>query len=214
MSFEPPKLYAITDARLSGLSHSDQVARLVAGGATLIQIREKHLSSRAFCEEAEAALEIARRWGVKLIINDRVDVAMALHADGVHLGQSDLPPQAARKLLGPQAIIGFSVHNTEQAQKAVRLPVDYVAAGPVFATTSKDNPDPVLGLAGIRRIRRIVGTMPLVAIGGINPGNALEVLESGADTVALLSGLVSPPCEIETRTRAVLALISSKQLEK
>src|SRR2546423_9062135 len=141
-----PKLYAITDARLTGLTHAEQVARLCAGGATFIQLREKRASPREFYAAAEAALVVARACGATLIINDRADIALALHADGLHLGQDDLDPKAARRLLGPRAIIGYSTHNLEQAQAAANLPVDYVAIGPVFATTTKENPDPVVGL--------------------------------------------------------------------
>src|SRR5215213_1130081 len=135
-----PALYPITDARVSGLSHAEQVARLSAGGAALVQLREKQLSPREFYGEAEAALRVARELGVRLIINDRVDIALALGADGVHLGQDDLPPAAARELLGERAVIGFSTHNEEQASEAARLPVDYLAVGPIFQTSSKENP--------------------------------------------------------------------------
>ena len=140
MAFELPKLYPITDRRLSGLSHAEQVARLCEGGARLVQLREKHLSPREFYREAEDALRVARGRGAKLIINDRADIALALGADGVHLGQDDMPPEAARALLGEGAIIGFSTHGLEQSVAAARLPVDYVAIGPVFATSSKENP--------------------------------------------------------------------------
>jgi len=140
-----PKLYPITDARLTGLSHAEQVARLGAGGATLVQLREKHLSPVEFYREALEALRVARSLGVRLIINDRADIALALHADGVHLGQDDLPPEAARKLLGPTAIIGFSTHNLEQAIAAASLPIDYIAIGPIYSTSSKEKPDPVVG---------------------------------------------------------------------
>src|SRR6266487_35504 len=116
-------LYAITDRQVSGLSHAEQVARLSDGGATLVQLREKSLSPREFFEEAERALHEARRRGVCLIINDRVDIALALKADGVHLGQDDLPPEQARKVLGNGAIIGFSTHNLQQALQAKKLPI-------------------------------------------------------------------------------------------
>src|SRR5919198_2181410 len=138
MAFELPKLYPITDRRLSGLSHAEQVARLCEGGARLVQLREKHLSPREFYSEAEAALKVARERGAKLIINDRADIALALGADGVHLGQDDMPPEAARALLGRGAIIGYSTHGAEQAAAAARRPVDYVAIGPAFATSSKE----------------------------------------------------------------------------
>ena len=205
MRIKLPKLYPITDSRLSGLSHAEQVKRLSAGGASFIQLREKHLSPREFYREAEEALRVARERGVRLIINDRVDVALALQADGVHLGQNDLPPAAARELLGERAIIGFSTHNIEQAIEAARLPVDYIAIGPVYPTLSKENPDPVVGLEGLNRVRRATGQIPLVAIGGIRRENILEVLQSGSDAVAVISLLLAGTSEIEERTREILA---------
>ena len=206
MRIQLPKIYPITDARLSGLSHAEQVRRLAAGGATFIQLREKHLPAREFYREAEDAWRAARRLGVRLVVNDRADIALALGADGVHLGQDDLPPAAARELLGERAVIGFSTHNLEQAREAARLPVDYLAFGPVFQTSSKENPDPTVGLAGLRRVREIVGRLPLVAIGGIRPENVPAVLGAGADAVAVISLLLAgEPSEIETRTRAILA---------
>ncbi len=153
MAFELPGLYPITDVALSGLPHAEQVARLCEGGARLVQLREKRLAPRDFYREAEAALKVARSFGARLVVNDRADIALALGADGVHLGQDDLPPEAARSLLGPDALIGFSTHSVEQAAEAARLAVDYVAIGPVFATSSKENPDPVVGLEGVRRVR-------------------------------------------------------------
>lgn len=206
MRIHLPKIYPITDTRLSGLSHAEQVRRLGAGGATFVQLREKHLSPREFYREAEDALRVARELGVRLIINDRADIAHALAADGVHLGQDDLPPAAARATLGERAVIGFSTHNEEQAREAIELPVDYLAIGPIFPTSSKENPDPVVGLEGLRRVRRIVGQIPLVAIGGIRPENAREVLRAGADSVAVISLLLDRgPQEIEGRTRQILA---------
>jgi thiamine-phosphate pyrophosphorylase len=203
--FELPKLYPITDARLSGLSHAEQVARLSAGGARFVQLREKHLSPREFYQAAAAALVVARARKVRLIINDRVDIALALGADGVHLGQDDLPPTAARELLGEQAIIGFSTHSVEQAEIATRLPVDYVAIGPIFNTSSKENPDAVVGPDGLRRVRQAHPTLPLVAIGGITFETAHELLAAGADAVAGISLLLNEPAEIEHKVRDLLA---------
>jgi thiamine-phosphate pyrophosphorylase len=202
-----PKLYPITDARLSGLSHAEQVRRLSAGGATFLQLREKHLAPREFYREAEEALRVARSLGMRLIINDRVDIALALRADGVHLGQDDLPPAAARKVLGDEAIIGFSTHNAEQASVAARLPVDYLAIGPIFPTVSKENPDPVVGLEGLRLVRELTGDIPLVAIGGIRLENIADVLAAGANSVAVINLLLNQPAEIESRTREILATI-------
>ncbi|MBC7909387.1 MAG: thiamine phosphate synthase, partial [Pyrinomonadaceae bacterium] len=171
-----PKIYPITNVRLCGLAHAEQVARLIAGGAELVQLREKHKSPREFYADAVEALRVARELGARLIINDRVDLALALRADGVHLGQDDLPPEAARRLLGEAAIIGYSTHNIAQAVEAAKMPIDYLAIGPIYATTSKENPDPVVGLEGLRRVREAVGHLPLVAIGGINHENAREVI--------------------------------------
>ncbi|HYX40544.1 MAG TPA: thiamine phosphate synthase [Pyrinomonadaceae bacterium] len=199
-----PKLYPLTDGAC-GLTHAEQVARLCAGGATLIQLREKHASPREFYAAAEAALEVARAHGVRLIINDRADIALALAADGVHLGQDDLDPTAARRLLGPRAIIGYSTHNLEQVRAATNLPVSYVAIGPVFATATKANPDPVVGLAGITRARTVLpATIPLVAIGGITKENARTVLRAGADSVAVVSALLAETDQIAARTAAFL----------
>ncbi|HLL71565.1 MAG TPA: thiamine phosphate synthase, partial [Pyrinomonadaceae bacterium] len=135
-----PKLYPITDARLSRLTHAEQVSRLRDGGAKFIQLREKHLSPREFYTEAEAALAVARERGARIIINDRADIALALGADGVHLGQDDLDPAAARRLLGDRFIIGYSTHTIQQAIEAARLPIDYIALGPIFDTHTKENP--------------------------------------------------------------------------
>ncbi|HEU4767424.1 MAG TPA: thiamine phosphate synthase [Pyrinomonadaceae bacterium] len=187
-----PKIYPITDTQISGLSHADQVVQLSNGGATFVQLREKNLSPLDFHNEAKSALTVARQNGVRLIINDRVDVALALGSDGVHLGQDDLPPEAARDLLGDQFIIGYSTHNVAQAVAAAKLPVDYVAIGPIFPTGTKTNPDPTVGLDGLRAVRESVGSETLlVAIGGITLENAPAVIEAGADSVALISALLS-----------------------
>jgi len=196
VSIQLPKVYPITDTTISGLSHCEQVKRLIAGGAALIQLRDKRASARVFYSDAQAAIEIARAADVKLIINDRVDIALALRADGVHLGQEDMPVDAARRVLGDQAVIGFSTHNLEQIREALRLPIDYLAFGPIFPTTSKRNPDPVAGLDQLRRAREMVLPMPLVAIGGINRANALDVLNAGASAVAVISAVLANPGRI------------------
>ena len=209
MALALPKLYPITDARLSGLSHAEQVESLIAGGATLIQLREKHAGPREFYSDALEALRIARAKGARIIINDRADVALALKADGVHLGQDDLPPEAARRLLGQKAIIGYSTHNVEQAASALSLPIDYLAIGPIFPTSTKENPDPLVGLEGLRRVRRAIGKLPLVAIGGITHESAPEALAAGADSVAVIGALLTDSTRIEERTRELLGLFSS-----
>jgi thiamine-phosphate pyrophosphorylase len=200
-----PKLYAITDARLSGLSHAVQVARLADGGARFIQLREKQASPREFFSAAQEALKVARERGVTLIINDCADIALALEADGVHLGQDDLSPEAARRLLGEHSIIGYSTHSLEQLDDAARLPVTYVAFGPVFPTRSKENTDAVVGLSLLSRARAALPpAIPLVAIGGITCANARAALAAGADSVAVISALVSAPDEIAQCTREFL----------
>lgn len=191
MNLELPKIYPITDARLSKISHAEQVEKLIEGGAIFIQLREKYASAREFYKLAENALKIARKHDVKIIINDRADIALALKADGVHLGQDDLPPVEARKILGEKAIIGFSTHNIEQAIAAVRMPIDYLAIGPIYATETKENPDAIVGLEGLRKVREATGNFPLVAIGGINSENFREVYDAGANSAAIISNLIS-----------------------
>lgn len=206
-----PRIYPITDRRLSGLSHSEQVRRLADGGAALVQLREKDAPSGEFLREASDTMRAVRTLGVKIIINDRVDIAMAVGAAGVHLGQDDLPPAAARRLLGDAAIIGFSTHNLAQAASAVLLPVDYIAMGPIFSTVTKPDTEPVVGLDELRAVRTRIGSFPLVAIGGINAGNIREVLAAGADSAAVIGALLARPDEIAERMRHLSARVSSGQ---
>ena len=202
--FRLPPVYALTDVQLSGRSHPEQVDLLSRGGASLIQLREKRMPALEFYEQAKAAVDVAGRNRVQLIINDRVDVAIAVGADGVHLGQDDLPPDAARKLLGPAAILGYSTHNIDQALEAVRFPIDYLAIGPIFQTNTKSDTAPVLGLDGLRAVRRAIGDFPLVAIGGITHLNARDAVDAGADSVAVISALLSDPTRILEMTRHLL----------
>ena len=205
LNLELPKIYPITDARLSGLSHAEQVRRLISGGAKFIQLREKYASPKDFYKSAAAALKIARAGDAKIIINDRVDIALALKADGVHLGQDDLPPEEARKIFG-KSIIGFSTHNLRQATRAARLPIDYIAVGPVFATQTKENPDKIIGLEGVKKVRQAVGDFPLVVIGGINSENFREVLRAGADCAAIISDIIAEPDKITENMRKYVFL--------
>jgi thiamine-phosphate pyrophosphorylase len=209
VSWSLPKVYPITDTQLSGLSHAELVRLLISGGATVIQLRDKRASPREFYQKAAAALQVARAHDAKLIINDRVDIAVALKADGVHLGQTDIPVEAARHLLGQAAIIGFSTHNLEQAKLAMTLPIDYLAFGPVFETATKQNPDPVAGLNALRDVRASTGSFPLVAIGGITLENGADVLTSGADALAIISELVADPARIAGNMRQMLARTAS-----
>jgi thiamine-phosphate pyrophosphorylase len=202
MSLVLPKLYPITDASISGLSHAEQVDRLAAGGATLIQLRDKKAPPREFYEAALRAIAVARALRVQILINDRVDIAMAVKADGVHLGQSDLPPDRARELLGSSRIIGYSTHTLEQALAAASAAVDYIAIGPVFGTRTKENPDETVGVDKVKAVRQRV-KHPLVAIGGITLDTARAVIEAGADSVAVISDLISA-ADIAERTHTFL----------
>jgi thiamine-phosphate pyrophosphorylase len=201
-----PKIYPITDRQLSGLSHAEQVQRLIDGGATFIQLREKDLPPVDFLREAEAATRVAETNHVTLIINDRVDIAMAIGARGVHLGQDDIPVEAARHLVRDDALIGFSTHTRLQMEAAVRLPIDYVAFGPVFTTRTKQDHDPTVGLEQLRAVKNIAAERPLVAIGGIAAANVQAVLEAGADSVGVIASVVGEPSKIEQNMRRMLEL--------
>lgn len=211
MSFHLPKIYPITDTTLSSLSHAEQVRRLIAGGATFIQLREKGKSVRAFCTDAAEAISIARSAGANVIINDRVDVALALGADGVHLGQADMPVAAARRLLGKDAIIGFSTHNIDQVKAALDLPINYLAFGPIFPTQSKRNPDPVAGLNALGMIKSLASRLPVTAIGGISKSNVVRVWPAGADSAAIISAIVAKPNQIAENVHDFLELAGAQQ---
>lgn len=198
-----PKIYPITNVELSELSHADQVRALADAGCRFAQIREKSGSSRAIFDSVVEAVSIAEAVGMKIILNDRVDIAIAARVHGVHLGQDDLSPAEARKLLGDDAIIGYSTHSVEQAIEAAKLPINYVAIGPIFATTTKENPDPVVGLDGIRRVRDAIGDLPLVAIGGIDITSVHSVLAAGADSAAIISDLFATGTDLGARFRAL-----------
>ncbi len=203
-----PRVYPITDCAISGLSHVQQVELLLDGGASFIHLREKTHTPLEFFQDATATLAMAKPRNAVIIINDRADIALAVKADGVHLGQDDLPPEAARRMLGDDAIIGFSTHNLKQAREAIQLPVDYIAFGPVFATSTKQNPDAIVGLETLRRVRDIVVDHPLVAIGGITLENAEEVLNAGADSVAVISAILRDPARITERMAGFTAALS------
>ena len=184
-------LYLVTDRGLSlGRSTADIVQAAVAGGATCVQLREKSCGTREFMAEARAVRAILAGTGVPLVINDRVDVALAVGADGVHLGQSDMPVADARRLTGPDMLIGVSAECVEDAVRAEAEGADYVGVSPVFSTPTKTDTAPALGLAGVAAIRAAV-SLPLVGIGGIGPANAESVIRAGCDGVAAVSAIVS-----------------------
>lgn len=191
-----PKLYAITDTDLSNYTHIEIVRLLLAGGARLIQLRDKAASAKELLDAARACLAVTRPAGAKLIINDRVDVALTADADGVHLGQDDLTVAEAREILGQGKIIGLSTHTLEQFHAALRTSADYLAVGPVYPTTTKENPSPVVGLELLAAARAITDR-PIVAIGGITIERATAVLDAGADCVAVISALYPWPEKLD-----------------
>jgi len=208
-----PRLYAIVDASFFPAAkelilHCEE---LIAAGCTVLQYRNKSGNARIMLEQAR---ELRKLFGAqdqnphvsqnqramghppphapKLIMNDRADLCLAAEFDGVHIGQDDLSPESVRKIIGPERWLGVSTHNPEQLEQADRTSADYLAIGPVFSTSSKDKPDPVGGLEGVRLARQLT-RKPLVAIGGITRANAASVIEAGADAVAVISDLVREP---------------------
>lgn len=186
-------VYLVTDPALGGTRPLEEiVAQAISGGATMVQLRDPHAKGRALAEIGRRLLTVTRARKVPLVVNDRVDVAFAIGADGVHLGQSDLDAAAARRLLGTDAIIGLSVADSaelEASRKSLGA-VDYLGVGPVFATGTKSDAGAAIGLAGISWMRDAVD-LPLVAIGGIKAGNAADVVAAGCDGVAVVSAIVS-----------------------
>lgn len=188
------RLNAIVDPeRANGRSLAELTRMVVAGGATLIQYRDKHGATRRMIEEAHAIKAVLAGTGVLLVINDRVDVALVAEADGVHVGQEDMRAEDARRLLGPKAIIGLSIKSVALANAAPLDVLDYVGVGGVYATTSKDNPNPPIGTAGLRAIvaafRARRRDLPIAGIAGIDATNAADVVAAGADGVAVISAL-------------------------
>ena len=205
-----PRLYPIVNATdFPSTAHMRAFAeQLIHAGCNLLQYRNKSGNSRAMLEQARelhwlfashanAAKSAASGWGTRnpsfqLIMNDRADLALIAEFDGVHVGQDDLLPESVRKIIGPNRWLGVSTHNPEQVAEAEKTSADYVAIGPVFATMSKEKPDPVVGVEGVRRARQLT-RKPLVAIGGITRANAASVIEAGADSVAVISDLLPDP---------------------
>lgn len=179
--------------------------QLLEGGARLIQLRNKGANTRELYQQAVDLVRLCRSRKCKVIINDRADVAWLARAQGVHVGQEDLGVKLCRKILGPDRIIGISTHNLEQARQAERTAASYVAVGPIFPTGTKDRPAPVVGLAGLREIRKVV-SKPIVAIGGITRETAAEVIAAGADAVAVISDILKAP-NISERTAEYITLL-------
>jgi len=201
-----PRFYPIIDpallkdASVSGVSWF--LRELIGGGATLIQLRNKHQDAVEILSQAREMHRVASLHSnqVRLIMNDRADLCVAADFDGVHVGQDDLSPQGARRVVGDQRLVGFSTHNPEQVRLANESDADYVAVGPIFRTSSKQHPDPVIGLEGIRAARQLT-RKPLVAIGGLDLHNCRAAIEAGANAIAVISSLLQDPGK---RTEAFL----------
>ena len=208
-----PRLYPILDAELVLRAVAEDrarraallrrvVAELADAGVQILQYRNKHDIDETVAEDA--LLIRAAAPGIRLILNDRASLAAALGWDGVHLGQEDMPASEARAIVGPAMWIGLSTHNVAQTRAANLEPVDYIAIGPVFATGSKANPDPVIGLEGVQHARTLTNK-PLVAIGGITAETAPAVIEAGADSVAVIAAIFAPGLSVRQSARDFLA---------
>jgi thiamine-phosphate pyrophosphorylase len=200
-------LYLVTDAELAGgRSHPQIVTAAIRGGITVVQYREKNASTRRMVAEALELRQLCRSYNVPFIINDRLDVALAVDADGVHLGQDDMPAALARQLIGPGKILGVSVENVSQARRAMEDGADYVGASPIFATPTKPDAPSPMGIAGLQELARVC-TLPIVAIGGLNASNAAAVLRAGATGLAVVSAIVSAD-DVERAARELKQIIT------
>ena len=184
-----PRLYVILDAGLMREPATEFVRKLIGSGVEVLQYRAKNVPAREMLASARELAAVARSAGARFFVNDRPDVAYLAGAHGVHVGQDDLGVEEARVVVGLDAWVGLSTHNSEQFEKAAMRSADYIAVGPIFATTSKANPDPIVGLHLIRRARRLT-KRPIVAIGGITLERAAEVIEAGADSVAVINDIL------------------------
>lgn len=194
-------LMLVTDRSLSGGRSVVEVVEAAAkGGVSVVQLREKDAPIREFIELGRRVLEVLRPRRIPLLINDRLDVALAVLADGVHLGQGDMAVEDARRLLGPKAIIGLTVETMAQASAADRLEADYLGVSPIFPTPTKTDTGPAWGIEGLWRLRPVVAKK-LVAIGGINETNAARALEAGADGIAVVSAICAAPNPEEASRR-------------
>ena len=204
------RVYALLDPAVAGGHKLADLAKMIAPSTTLVQLRDKHGTTRAMVEEARALVAVLRPAGIPVLVNDRVDVALAAGADGVHVGQDDMAVADARRLLGPEAIIGLSIKTAAQAEAAPLDLLTYAAIGGVFATTSKDNTAAPIGLDGLRRIVAVIrarsARYPVCAIAGINNNNAGNIIDAGADGAAIISALslAHDPAQAAGRLRGVV----------
>jgi len=199
------RLCLVTDRGLAGGRSVIDVALAAArGGATMVQLREKDATTRAFVDEARALKAALAPFGVPLAINDRLDVALAVDADGLHVGQDDMPVEAARRLMGPGKFIGLSITALDQVQRPDAAAADYLGVGPIYAQQTKGDAAAPLGVDGLRRLRGLTGK-PVVAIGGLTPDNSAPVLAAGADGLAVVSEIVAA-ADPEAAARRIFAL--------
>jgi thiamine-phosphate pyrophosphorylase len=203
-----PRLYVILDATLLTVSAIECAQELAGAGVRLMQYRHKYAPAGEMLNVSKELASTLQPQGITFIVNDRPDVAAMAHASGVHVGQDDLGLEATRSLVGDK-IIGISTHNLEQFEKAIESSADYIAVGPIFATSSKENPDPVVGTELIRRVRSLTDK-PIVAIGGIKLENAAEVVAAGADSVAVISDILRAP-DRRQRAKQYLDLLGEAQ---
>jgi thiamine-phosphate pyrophosphorylase len=207
-----PKFYPILDAEVAARHRVDlayAAEQILAGGARILQFRNKGFFSREVFAAMQRIAELCRAAGAQFVVNDRADLACLLGA-ALHLGQDDLPPAAARRVTGAATVIGFSTHNESQLRAAADEPADYLALGPIFGTASKLNPDPVVGLAELRRLRGLTNR-PLVAIGGITRANARDAFAAGADSVAVIGDLFPEDGNLRARTQEWVSATSDTQ---
>lgn len=211
MAFSYP-LCVITDEKLSGLRHHEVADQALRGGAPMVQLREKEGNLRYLYDEAVIIQRLCRDYGALFIVNDRVDLAISVEADGVHLGQEDLPARMARSLMRPGMLLGISTHSVEEARDAEAAGADYIGFGPIFPTGTKTGTRPVVGLEGIRKVKTAV-RIPVMAIGGITLDQVSDVIGAGADGVAVISAIVGSG-RITAACREFLAQITDRQREE
>ena len=206
-------LYLVTDASLSrNRTHTQVVEAAIRGGVTAVQYREKSANTRQMIDEARALRQLCRAAGVPFIVNDRIDVALAVDADGVHVGQDDMPVAMARRLIGNSRILGVSAGNVDEARRAEEQGANYIGASPIFATATKPDAPPAIGVEGLRKMTRVV-SIPVVAIGGMNVENVSSVIAAGASGVAVVSAIVGAE-DVEAAARSIRAAAQSAMQEK
>jgi thiamine-phosphate pyrophosphorylase len=209
MSLVLPRLYVILDAALITSPERDCALSLAEAGVRLVQYRNKAAVARQYLDTSRKLAETLRPHGASFLVNDRPDVAFLSGASGVHVGQDDLDVEQARRIVGRDKLVGVSTHNLEQFERAAATSADYIAVGPVFCTSSKANPDPVVGLDFIRNVRRLTDK-PVIAIGGISLERAASVIEAGADTAAVISGILSAPDPAQRARQYIETLETAK----